>query len=169
MIGDICFSGAGSNDTWYVSLAINNSNNLYVGYQDGSGGNWSKSSVMTFNGSSWEYVGSSGFSAGASYHQSLAIDDSNNLFITYQDGGNNFKASTMKFSGTLLGIEDMMLTDLKIYSYNSQIISNRTVDLTVFNLLGQKVENKNLDSGIYIVKAKDERGRIKTIKLAHKK
>ena len=55
---------------------------------------------MKFNGSSWELVGSAGFSAGYVEHISLALDASGTPYVAYSDIDNNSgKASVMKFTG----------------------------------------------------------------------
>jgi Secretion system C-terminal sorting domain len=48
----------------------------------------------------WWTVGQAGFSAGGTYYTSIAIDPSGTPYVAYQDGGNSFKATVMKFDGT---------------------------------------------------------------------
>gem|GEM_PF-3345403 len=82
----------------YTSIAFDSSNTPYVVYKDY--GNSSKATVMKYNdnNSSWEAVGSAGFSAGAADYTSIAFDSSNTPYVVYQDAGNNYKATVMKLS-----------------------------------------------------------------------
>lgn len=50
---------------------------------------------------SWQTVGGAGFSTGAvNYNTSMAVDNNNNIYIAFQDVGNNKAATVMKFNGT---------------------------------------------------------------------
>ena len=74
----------------------------YVAFRDvGSGakGVIAKATVMKFNGSTWENVGTAGFSAGAVFNTSLAVY--NGIpYIAYSDSANSNKATVMKFNGS---------------------------------------------------------------------
>jgi hypothetical protein len=48
----------------------------------------------------WVNVGSAGFSAGAAYYQSLAIDSNGTPYVAYQDEANSNKTTVMKFNGS---------------------------------------------------------------------
>ncbi len=96
-VGTAGFS-AGQAD--YTSLAINSGGTPYIAYTDG--GNSNKASVMRYNSttSSWEQVGTAGFSAGQADYTSLAINSGGMPYIAYTDGGNSYKTSVMRFNGT---------------------------------------------------------------------
>jgi hypothetical protein len=71
-------------------------NNLYILYDDVA--NSSRASVMKFNGTNWEAVGSLGFSSAQIVYTSLAIDKNNFLYAAYGDNGNQNRATVMKFN-----------------------------------------------------------------------
>lgn len=72
--------------------------------------------------------------------------------------------NNIKIASAVLSTKANAVTDLKIVAKNKQFVSNtKDVKLEVYNILGQKVENDNLLSGIYIVKATLNNG--KTIAL----
>ena len=55
---------------------------------------------FTGNGTTgWELVGSAGFSADYAPYISLALDASGTPYVAYEDGGNGYHASVMKFTG----------------------------------------------------------------------
>ncbi|MGV8118949.1 MAG: hypothetical protein AB2L14_04205 [Candidatus Xenobiia bacterium LiM19] len=97
-------SGFSAGQADYTSLAVfNNAGSpiLYVAYQDG--GNNNKATVMQFDGTSWETVGTAGFSAGAINYTSLVVYDDSGTpvpYVAYQDSGNSSKATVMKFTGS---------------------------------------------------------------------
>ncbi len=47
----------------------------------------------------WQNVGSAGFSVGAAYDTSLALDSSGTPYVAYVDYANSYKATVMKFNG----------------------------------------------------------------------
>ena len=96
-VGEEGFSAGGN--TAYLSLVFNPSTNEpYVAYEDG--GNSNKATVMKYSGSSWQTVGSEGFSAGDAFTLSLAFNPSTNEpYVAFEDKGNSWKATVMKYSG----------------------------------------------------------------------
>ena len=60
----------------------------------------SLATVMSFDGATWNHVGSAGFSASWVESLDLVIDASNQLFAAYQDWGNAGKATVMRFAQT---------------------------------------------------------------------
>ncbi|HWB63040.1 MAG TPA: T9SS type A sorting domain-containing protein, partial [Chitinophagales bacterium] len=73
---------------------------LYIAYEDHAANN-SNATVMTFNGSNWLAVGSTGFSSDAATYESIAIDNNNVPYIAFSDYGanNGYAATVMKFDG----------------------------------------------------------------------
>ncbi len=82
----------------YLSLAVNTDNAFYLAYQDESEGN--RATVKHYNKltSSWEAVGSNGFTTGTASFTSLAISTDNALYLAYQDGANNSKANVQIYN-----------------------------------------------------------------------
>jgi len=68
-----------------------------IRYQDAD--NLWKATVMKFNGTNWETVGSP-VSAGSAMHISLALDGSGMPYISYMDVPQAFKITVKKFNGT---------------------------------------------------------------------
>ncbi|AMQ55613.1 MBG domain-containing protein [Algoriphagus sanaruensis] len=93
-VGTAGFSGTAT----YQSLAIAPDGTPYVAYRDGSQSN--KTTVMKFNGSGWEVVGTAGFSSGSSLYQSLAIAPDGTPYVAYRDGSQSNKTTVMKFNGS---------------------------------------------------------------------
>ncbi|WP_168121005.1 immunoglobulin-like domain-containing protein [Paenibacillus sp. HB172176] len=48
----------------------------------------------------WQPVGDEGFSEGAAYYNSIAIDSNGTPFVVYNDQGNSGKATAMKYNGS---------------------------------------------------------------------
>ncbi len=98
-VGQAGFSATG---VYNISFAISPDNTPYVAYSDNA--NSSKATVMKFDGSSWILVGPAGFSEGwvssGLAYLDLSISPDNTLYIAYQDGANNQKATVMKFDGS---------------------------------------------------------------------
>ncbi|MGV8118948.1 MAG: hypothetical protein AB2L14_04200 [Candidatus Xenobiia bacterium LiM19] len=114
----------------YTSLAIYNDNGTpvpYIAYMDY--GNSSKATVKKFNGTTWETIGTAGFSAGQALWLSLAIYNDNGTpvpYVAYRDTGKSFKATVMKYNGTTwetvgtAGFSDgeALFTSLVVYGDN---------------------------------------------------
>jgi hypothetical protein len=84
----------------YISLAISPTDGQpYVAFQDWPGNSY-KATVMKFDGVSWDYVGSAGFSAGKAEYTNLAFSPSGVPYVAYVDYGNSKKSTVMKFDGT---------------------------------------------------------------------
>ncbi len=48
----------------------------------------------------WTTVGSTGFSPGQSFFNSIAIDKNNNKYVAFRDNANSYKATVMKYNGS---------------------------------------------------------------------
>jgi hypothetical protein len=82
----------------YSSIAIDGNGTPYVVGTGGTG--TGKATVTKYNGSSWETVGTAGFSAGSVSYTSIAIDGSDTPYVVYQDYDNSNKATVMKYNGS---------------------------------------------------------------------
>ncbi|WP_309641441.1 T9SS type A sorting domain-containing protein [Flavobacterium sp.] len=118
-----------------VDLALNSQNVAYVAYKDRDYDD--KLSVKKFNGTSWEYVGSPGFSpAGIDYDAEIEID-SNGIpyvaYLTYVAVDSSFRISVAKFNGSaweLVGLANFSGRtytefDFKINSANVPYVAYR--------------------------------------------
>jgi hypothetical protein len=84
----------------WVSLGIDAAGTPSLGFQHYNGMLIDKASVMHYNGTSWEFTGSSLFSAGNAYHTSLALNSGGTPYIVYQDAAYNNHGTAMKFDGS---------------------------------------------------------------------
>lgn len=94
----------------YASLAFDSNQTPYVAFRDqgdtvyNSWPNGYRASVMKFNGTSWVYVGTPGFSSnatlGGAAYISLALDKNDMPYVGFTDFSNDFAAAVMKFNGT---------------------------------------------------------------------
>ncbi len=84
----------------YVSLAASPSGVPYTAYSDGGQGQMAV--VMSFDGTKWNQVGSTGASTSAASYISLALSNGITPFVAYSDGSaaGNGKASLMYFNGS---------------------------------------------------------------------
>jgi Secretion system C-terminal sorting domain len=78
-------------------VVTDSAGNLYLAYSEAIGG---KVSVMSYNGSSWSVVGTSGFSAGPANDLSLTIDEHDSLYVSFEDLSLSRQVVVMKFNGT---------------------------------------------------------------------
>jgi|26BtaG_2_1085354.scaffolds.fasta_scaffold01173_5 hypothetical protein len=85
-----------------VSLKLDASGVPYVAFKDAEGLYMEpkKITVMKFNGSNWEAVGMPRFSDGEANDCTLAISDSGEPYVAFNDQANQFKATVMKFNGS---------------------------------------------------------------------
>lgn len=83
-------------------LAFDGSNTPYVAFTDFYNDlNYPKrTSVMKYNGTDWEYVGSRGFTSHNAVYISIVIDVNNIPYIAFGDASTPGRRSVMKFNGT---------------------------------------------------------------------
>lgn len=65
---------------------------------------WGLSTNVVYASSSWNSVGSAGFSAGGAAFTSLAIAPDGTPYVAYADWANRSKATVMKFSPAVTGV-----------------------------------------------------------------
>ena len=93
-VGIAAFSDMADNQ----SLSIAPDGTPYVAYRDIDGGK--RTTVMRFNGTHWEIVGSAGFSALNANFQALAIAPDGAPYVAYRDTDGGNKTTVMRFNGT---------------------------------------------------------------------
>jgi hypothetical protein len=96
-VGTEGFATAGSNG---LSMAIDSQDTPYVVYSNNSNPSNGKASVMRYNGTDWELVGSSEFSDGRAYYPSIAFDSDDTPYVVYQDAGDLNKATVKRYVGS---------------------------------------------------------------------
>ena len=74
------------------------SQEYYVVYKDVY--NFSKATVMEYDGSNWVTVGAAGFSAADVAYTNIAIGSQGILYVVYKDYANESKATVMKYDGS---------------------------------------------------------------------
>lgn len=87
-----------------LDLEVDNFGTPYIAFQDRTFFDGSVSqyeiTVMAFNGSLWEAVGTEAFTTNYADYPSLAFDSNNTPYVAYKDEGYAGKASIMKFNGS---------------------------------------------------------------------
>jgi hypothetical protein len=81
----------------YTRLAFNKAGKIYLAYSDDT--NNGRASVMTFNGTSWVYVGSPDISGMGTAYTSIVFDSSDKPIIAYV-GGSQSNIYIKRFTGT---------------------------------------------------------------------
>lgn len=95
-VGDSVFTLC--NQTDFRGFDIDTSGQLFIAISDNTYSG--KASVMTFNGTSWDYVGTPGFITGQARGIFLKIDPSGKPNIAYADSIQEGRISVMRFNGT---------------------------------------------------------------------
>ena len=106
----------------YITIATDIDDEIYISFQEEAYGDGS--SVMTWDGSEWAYVGEPGFSEGGASFQSLVIDDSGKLFVAYRDQFNENKCSVMTWDGSDWGYVGVAGFSPGSVSYTSLVIDS---------------------------------------------
>ena len=94
-------------------MALSPSGQPCIAYRDGLAS--ARVSVMKFEGTSWEYVGDPGFSAGPTWITDITLSQSGQPYVAYQDYGNDGKATVMKYDSVYVGINELQESRLSLY------------------------------------------------------
>ena len=133
----------------------------YVAFQDV--GLSSKLSVMTFDGTSWSYVGERGISQASASYCSIKLNSDGEIFVAFKDGSVGNKASVLRY-GFPLSLNENNIVDYSLFPNPTNNILNvksqELVDIEIYDSIGNLVLNKNstksidvskLSNGIYFV------------------
>ena len=161
---------------YYISLAFSPSGEPYVAYNDEQFYPNGKATVMKFNGSSWVNVGAAGFSAGVSDFESLAFSPSGEPYVAFEDCGNGYGVTLMKYDSVFVGINEPQKSGLSLYPNpaSNQVTIETSVtptqsQLSIMNLSGQQlitsqitepkiqIDISTLPSGVYFMRLTGER------------
>jgi len=85
-----------------VSLAVDKNDNLYIAFLDDTNRSYynsSKATVMKFNGTSWNFVGTPGFSMQGVGFVQMVTDNNNTPYVTYIDESISDYVTVMKYNG----------------------------------------------------------------------
>lgn len=94
-------AGFSNEDIQGISLVLDSNDIPYVGYRENDAGFNYKSTVMKYNGATWELVGTQAFSDGVVNNVVLSLDSSDNIYIAYVDESTDLsnQITVMKWSG----------------------------------------------------------------------
>ena len=122
---------------------------------------------MTYNGTTWEYVGERGVSPASASHCSIELNSDGEIFLAFKDGSASNQASVLRYGATL-SIDN---NDLNSYVLSPNPANDKLTidgvsdyDAKIYNDLGQfimKTSNTNtidvstLSKGIYFIKVSD--------------
>ena len=139
---------------YFTSIAIDGSGTPYVFYADGNSGY--AATVLTFNGTSWAALGSPSFSAGGviGYNHCIAVDQTGSVYVGYADGGNDNKASVMKF-GTGVGVANINSTPIEslavfpvpnngLFTVTLSSQLNEDARIVLFNMTGEIIKKMTI-------------------------
>nr|WP_299068175.1 BspA family leucine-rich repeat surface protein [uncultured Allomuricauda sp.] len=82
----------------FTSIILDNMGRPCIAFSDYR--NSKKATVRRFEGTSWEMVGSPGFSDGQADYTSIAMNSSGIFYVVYSDVANSGKATVKRFNGT---------------------------------------------------------------------
>ena len=88
-----------NSSTTTVRTSLDNNDVVHIAVFEPSMGN--KISVKKYNGTSWDAVGSNGFTSGSGSGMVIEFDGNNVPYLAYADTANNDKMTVYKFNGTI--------------------------------------------------------------------
>ena len=177
-------AGFTDNQADYISLAFSKTGQPYVAFCDDNPNPSQLASVMKFDGTEWSYVGSRGFSTGASAYNSLAFSPSGQPYVAYMNFGvNATKVTVMKYDSVYIGVGELQAQKVSLYPNPATdeitIETPNKSSLSILNIEGQvllmsqitepktQIDISSLPTGVYFVKLISEKG-VQTGKLVTK-
>lgn len=91
-------SNISASNAFGSDLALSATGEPFVSYRDLANSN--KITVKKYDGTSWNIIGTAGFSAGTVSYTSIAIDASGNPYVAYCDEAAGDRVTVMRFNGT---------------------------------------------------------------------
>jgi len=136
-----------------------------------------KARVMSYDGVSWNNVGSIGFSNDAAAYVNLALNPLNGeQYVAFQDAGNSNKATVMKYDSLYVGMSDQHQWAVSLYpnpATDKIIVETSGITpgkaLVIYDIEGQDliqqqvtgikttVDISRLPAGVYVVKVTGDR------------
>jgi hypothetical protein len=102
-VGTAGFAPSGSGVCNWQQIEIDAFNNVYVAFNDeGQGLNNGQGTVMRFDGTAWQSIGTPGFTPGAAHHSSFALGQGDTVYYAFADGtaAGFSRASVMRYDGS---------------------------------------------------------------------
>lgn len=92
-------SGFSVSYVWDVNLRFNQADQMfYIAFTDFDLAHYNKATVMRFSGTSWDSVGSPGFSPGWVDYLSFDISSAGKLYVGFGDVANGYKATVITYN-----------------------------------------------------------------------
>ena len=102
-LGTAGFAPSGSGVGNWQQIEIDALNNVYVAFNDeGQGITNGQGTVMKFDGTTWQSVGTPGFTPGSAHHSSFALGQGDTIYYAYADGtATGFsRGAVMRYDGS---------------------------------------------------------------------
>ncbi len=96
-VGSAGFSPGGLSN--WQQLEFDDNDTLYVSFND-EGLTGGQGTVMKFDGTTWNAVGTAGFTPGMAHHSNFCLAPNNNIYFSFADGNSMSRASVMRYDGS---------------------------------------------------------------------
>lgn len=99
-VGAEGFSPGASGSTSWQKIKVNGNNVPFVSFTDAGIGANGSGAVMKFNGTSWEHLGTVGFTSGDATNSNFIFGNGDTVYFSYANAGQSSTASVMMYDGT---------------------------------------------------------------------